>query len=206
MENREYYYVRVSSKGQNLARQIERVKSVGATDTQIIQEKESGKDVANRPAYIYLRDVLLREGDTITVCSIDRLGRNKQQIKEELEAFKRRGIRVKVLDIPTTLMDYPKGQEWVCDMVNNILIEVLGAMAEHERETIRERQAEGIKAAQKEGKVKFGRPTAEKPKNWDKVYRMWKDGEITAVKAMEMTGLKKNTFYKFVNAEEDTEK
>ena len=94
-------------------------------------------------------------------------------------------------------MDLPKGQEWVFDMVNNILIEVLGTIAEQERETIRKRQAEGIEAAKAKGK-KFGRPALEFPSNWDKVYASWKAGEITAKTAMEMTGIKRTSFYKLV--------
>ena len=107
-------------------------------------------------------------------------------------------IRVKALDIPTTMVDFPQGQEWVLDMVNNILIEVLGSIAEQERETIKKRQAEGIAAAKKKGTVKFGRPKATKPNNWDEVITQWKNKEITAVKAMELLNLTKNTFYKLV--------
>lgn len=94
-------------------------------------------------------------------------------------------------------MEYPEGQEWVFDMVNNILIEVLGAIAEQERVTIHQRQAEGIAAAKAKGKH-LGRPKAEKPDNWDDFVTQWENGLITAKKAMELTGLKRSTFYKFV--------
>lgn len=107
---------------------------------------------------------------------------------------------MKVLDIPTTLIDFPEGQEWVCDMVNNIIIEVLGSIAEHERNTIRSRQAEGIIEAKKNN-VKFGRPKAEKPENWDAVISRWRAGEIKAVDAMKELGLTKATFYKLVKNE-----
>ena len=196
MKNKTFYYARVSSKGQNLDRQIELFKDHGAEERDIITEKESGKDTEHRPAYLALRNQMLRAGDILVVASLDRLGRNKGQMKEELEYFKANNIRVKVLDIPTTLIDFPSGQEWVMDMVNNILIEVLGSIAEQERETIRKRQAQGIAAAKKKGVVKFGRPQVKKPANWDEVYRQWKNGDITAVKAMGMTGLTKTTFYK----------
>lgn len=196
--NKTYYYARVSSKGQNLDRQIEQFKNLGADDRDIITEKKSGKNVEDREAYKAMRNQLLRNGDTLIVASLDRLGRNKANIKEELEFFKTNNIRVKVLDIPTTMTDFPKGQEWVLDMVNNILIEVLGSIAEQERETIRKRQAEGIAAAKKKGTVKFGRPRATKPNNWDEVITQWKNKEITAVKAMELLNLTKNTFYKLV--------
>ena len=201
MTNKTFYYARVSSKGQNLDRQIEKFKELGADDRDIITEKESGKDTENRSAYKALRDQMLRSGDTLVVVSLDRLGRNKAQIKDELQHYKENSIRVKVLDIPTTLIDFPEGQEWVMEMVNNILIEVLGSIAEQERETIRKRQREGIEAAKKKGVVKFGRPQAEKPENWKEVYKSWKKGEITAVKAMELTGLTKTTFYKLAKTE-----
>ena len=200
MSSKNFYYARVSSKGQNLDRQIERFKELGADDRDIIAEKKSGKSIEGREAYLALRDQILRAGDTLTVTSLDRLGRNKQQIKEELEHFKANNIRVKVLDIPTTMIDFPEGQEWVMDMVNNILIEVLGSIAQQERETIKKRQAEGIAIAKKKGTVKFGRPTAQKPTNWDEVITQWRAGEITAVKAMELTGLTKTTFYKLAKS------
>ena len=95
------------------------------------------------------------------------------------------------------MMDLPEGQEWVFDMVNNILIEVLGTIAEQERETIRKRQAEGIEAAKAKGK-KFGRPALSFPTNWDKVYASWKSGKITAKTAMELTGTRRTSFYKLV--------
>jgi DNA invertase Pin-like site-specific DNA recombinase len=189
-------YGRVSSSGQCLDRQIDKFKEMGIDDRHIITEKKSGKNIEDRAAYIALRDQMLRSGDTLVICSIDRLGRNKDQIKKELEHYKQEGIRVKILDIPTTLIDFPAGQEWVCDMVNNILIEVLGSIAEDERNRIKSRQAQGIAAAKKKGVVKFGRPRAEKPDNWDEVITKWKAGEITAVKAMELTGTTRSTFYK----------
>ncbi len=95
---------------------------------------------------------------------------------------------------PTTMMDLPEGQ---FDMVNNILIEVLGTIAQQERETICKRQAEGIEAAKAKGK-KFGRPALDFPPNWDKVYASWKAVEITAKAAMEMTDTKRTSFYKLV--------
>ncbi len=108
------------------------------------------------------------------------------------------GIRLKVIDLPTTMMDLPKEQDWVFEMVNNILIEVLGTIAEQERATIRKRQAEGIAAARQNGK-KLGRPALEFPPNWNEVYSSWKNGEITAKTAMERTNTKRTSFYKLVN-------
>lgn len=193
-ESRTYYYARVSSKEQNLDRQLAAFTALGASERDIITDKQSGKDT-NRPGYQALKTTMLRSGDTLVIKSLDRLSRSKADIKAELQYFKDNNIRVKVLDLPTTLADYPKGQEWVFDMVNNILIEVLGSIAESERQTIRQRQAEGIAAAKAKGK-KLGRPAVEFPSNWKEVYASWKDGNITAKKAMEQTGLKRNSFYK----------
>ena len=169
MESRTFYYARVSSQEQNLDRQFEAFRAMGATDRDIITDKQSGKDL-ERAGYMALRTTLLRRGDTLVVKSLDRLSRNKADIKNELQYYRDNGIRVKVLDLPTTMMDYPEGQEWVMDMVNNILIEVLGTIAQQERETIRQRQAEGIAAAKTKGKH-LGRPKAVRPDNWEDVTR-----------------------------------
>ncbi len=197
METRTYYYARVSSKEQNLDRQIAAFKALGADDRDIITDKESGKDF-NRTGYTALKNAMLRKGDTLVIKSLDRLSRNKSDIKNELQFFKDNGIRLKVIDLPTTMMDLPTGQEWVFEMVNNILIEVLGTIAEQERATIRKRQAEGIEAAKQNGK-KLGRPALEFPNNWQEVYTSWKNGEITAKIAMERTNTKRTSFYKLVN-------
>lgn len=194
METRTFYYARVSSRDQNLDRQLAAFAAMGASERDIITDKESGKDL-NRSGYTALKTAMLRRGDTLVVKSLDRLSRNKSDIKNELQFFKDSGIRLKVIDLPTTMMDLPHGQEWVFEMVNNILIEVLGTIAEQERATIRQRQAEGIAAARAQGKH-LGRPKAVKPENWDSVFGEWQAGEITAVEAMKRTGLKRSTFYK----------
>ena len=198
MKNKTFYYARVSTKDQNLDRQLAVFHNMGADDRDIIVDKESGKDF-NRTGYQALKNGMLREGDTLVVKSLDRLSRNKNDIKKELEYFKETNIRLKIIDIPTTMMELPEGQEWVFDMVNNILIEVLGTIAQQERETIKSRQAEGITVAKAKG-VKFGRPQAAYPDNWLSVINRWKSGEITATKAMELTQTKRTTFYKLVNS------
>lgn len=197
MDNRTFYYARVSSKDQNLDRQLAAFKALGADERDIITDKESGKDF-NRAGYQALKNGMLRQGDTLIIKSLDRLSRNKRDIKTELEWFKDNNIRLKVIDLPTTMMDLPEGQEWVFEMVNNILIEVLGTIAEQERATIKSRQAEGINIAKSKG-VKFGRPALQFPANWNEVYTQWKNGEITAKVAMEKTGTKRTSFYKLVN-------
>lgn len=199
-EHRTYYYARVSSTDQNLDRQIRAFYDAGAEDVQIITDKQSGKDL-DRPGYRNLKENLLRRGDTLVVKSLDRLSRSKTDIKNELQYFRDNGIRVRILDLPTTNIEVADGQEWIIEMVNNILIEVLSSMAEQERITIHRRQAEGIAAAQAKG-THMGRPAAARPDNWDDVLLQWRNGEITGRKAVELTGLSKTTFYKLVREDE----
>ena len=165
-----------------------------------MEEKESGKSL-DRPGYQALKNMILRKGDTLVIKSLDRLSRNKTDIRNELQFFKDQGIRLKVIDLPTTMMDLPEGQSWVFEMVNNILIEVMGTIAEQERLTIKQRQAEGIAPAKANGK-KFGRPAMKIPGNFDAVYAAWKSGEITAKKAIEVLGMKTTSFYKLVRIKE----
>ena len=200
MESRTYYYARVSSKDQNLDRQLAAFKALGASERDIITDKESGKDL-DRVGYQALKNAILRRSDTLVIKSLDRLSRNKADIHNELQYFKDNGTRVKVIDLPTTMMDLPEGQQWVFEMVSNILIEVLGTIAEQERATIKQRQAEGIAAAKAQGR-KLGRPALTFPDNWEAVYNAWKAGEITAKRAMELTDTKRTSFYKLVQISE----
>lgn len=120
---------------------------------------------------------------------------DKADIKRELEEFKEIGIRVKILDIPTTLTDFPHEQEWVMDMINAILIEVLGAIAENERKKIRARQREGIEAAKKKN-VRFGRPSKPLPDNWREVLAEVRCGNKKPVEAMRELGISKSCYYR----------
>ncbi|MBU3107156.1 recombinase family protein [Clostridium gasigenes] len=206
---RVYGYARVSTKEQNLERQFEALKLYNK-DIVIFKDKESGKDF-DRKEYEILKRVAA-PGDTIVVKEMDRLGRNKQMIKEELEYYRKLDVRVVILDIPTTTTDMSKMDEGIAKemlkMINNILIEVLATMAEAERDKLKKRQAEGIalmpvdedgkRLSLRPGKGAMGRPSVEYPDNWKEVYSNWKSKEITAVKAMELTGLKKNSFYNLV--------
>ena len=131
----------------------------------------------------------------MVIVALDRLSRNKLHIKQELEYYRGRNIRVMVLDMPTTLCQVNEGQEWIIEMINAILVEVLASLAEQERVKTLTRQAEGIEAAKLQGKH-LGRPKSKIPEGWDNIYMLWKSGEITAVEAMKRSGLKKSTFYK----------
>lgn len=200
-------YARVSTKEQSLERQLKALQQYVLADM-IVVDKASGKDL-NRGGYTSLKYGIgkLVKGDTLFISSLDRLSRNKEEMKAELKYFNDIGVRVKVLDLPTTMIDIPQGQEWVVDMVNNILIEVLSSIAEQERLTIKERQKQGYEALKKDEQGRLisnrtgkpvGRPKAKFPAEWKPIYSKWKNKEITATKAMELLNLKRNTFYKLV--------
>ena len=187
-------YARVSSREQNLDRQIQALKKYVDAE-HILTDKESGKNL-NRPSYQALKGALgLRNGDTLVITSLDRLSRNKADIKQELQWFKEQNIRLKILDLPTSMVEVNKGQEWILDMIQNILIEVLASIAEQERINIKNRQREGIEAAKKKGKH-LGRPRCQIPKEMEEVYTLWKSGKITAKKAMELLHMSSSTFYR----------
>ena len=198
MENRVYGYARVSSREQNTDRQIEALMKFGVPEQNIIVDKASGKDT-EREGYQYLKRQILRRGDTLVIKELDRLSRNKADIKRELETFKDMGVRVKILDIPTTLTDFPTEQLWVQEMVTAILIEVLGSIAEAERNKIRARQREGIESAKRKN-VRFGRPPAPLPENWRDIMAAVKRGEMRPVDAMRDLGVSHSRFYRLYNS------
>ncbi|MBQ9907051.1 MAG: recombinase family protein [Oscillospiraceae bacterium] len=197
MENRTYGYARVSTREQNTDRQIEALIRFGVPEQNIIVDKASGKDT-EREGYQYLKRQILRSGDTLIIKELDRLSRSKADIKRELETFKEMCVRVKILDIPTTLTDFPENQAWVQEMVTAILIEVLGSIAENERMKIRARQREGIEAAKRRN-VRFGRPPKPLPDNWEKVVRAVKRGEMRPVDAMRELGMSRSSFYRLAS-------
>ena len=208
MENKVFGYVRVSSKQQNLDRQIESIKeycknnNLELSERDLFLEKVSGKNFERDEYKILKRS--LRSGDTLVIKELDRLGRNKEAIKEEIKWFKDNGIILRILDIPTTLIDYScydnTMAKAIMEMVNNILIEVLGTLAQEERNKIRQRQMEGIQALKNRNDGKgIGRPKIEFPLNFKEVYDKWKSKSITGVRAMELLKLKKTTFYKLIN-------
>lgn len=197
MDNRIYGYARVSSREQNEDRQIEALTNFGVSKDNIIVDKCSGKDT-EREGYQYLKRQILRSGDILVIKELDRLSRNKNDIKYELEYFKDLGVHVKILDIPTTLTDFPSDQMWVMDMINAILIEVLGSIAENERNKIRSRQREGIEAAKKKN-VKFGRPKMDIPDNWDSVHAKVTAKELTVSQAIKLLNISRSSYYRIQN-------
>lgn len=190
-----YFIGRVSSKDQNPARQIEAAKKYGVPEENIFCDKISGRK-KERPEQEKVKSLMVA-GDEVYFEELDRIGRDKSLIKEELEWYKERGIFVRVMDVPTTLMEFPEGQSWVLEMVNNILIEVLGTIAEQEWKKIKKRREEGVaampvdengrKVSSKTGRG-FGRPAFE----GDLALR---EGE-TVVEAAKRLGISRNTYYR----------
>ena len=198
-----YGYARVSSKDQQLDRQIELIKEAGVEGRYIFCDKASGKDF-DRMAYntlvgTHMTAPMLRNGDTLVILSIDRLGRNYQMIRQEWEKITHEiGADIEVLDMPvlnTTTENGNLDRRFISDLV----LQILSYVAEKERISIKERQQQGIEIAKAKG-TKFGRPRVKIPSNWDEVYHRWEKGELTAVEAMRLTGLKKGTFYKLAKA------
>ena len=180
-----YGYIRVSSRDQNEDRQRIAMHEVGVPDRNIVMDKQSGKDF-NRPQYKKLLRKLKKD-DLLYVKSIDRLGRNYEEILQQWRHLtKDKGIDIVVLDIP--LLDTRRGKDLMGTFLSDIVLQVLSFVAENERSTIRQRQAEGIAAAKAKG-VKFGRPPSPLPENFHGVYQCWKRGEITGTAAAKECGM-----------------
>lgn len=204
MERKVFAYCRVSTKNQNIDRQLDSLKKYVESERDIYIDKASGKDF-NRPAYQALK-MNLRSDDILYVHSLDRLGRNKTEILKELNDLKSNGIIVKILDIPSTLADYSclgDNQKLMMDMINNVILEVLATFAETERNAIRTRQAEGIASAKAKGKH-MGRPKLQFPADWQENYLLWKEKKITAVSLMKKWDISNASFYKLVHMHENT--
>lgn len=190
-----YFFGRVSSKDQNLARQIAVAKKLGIPEENIFCDKISGRK-KERPEYDRGKALLVK-GDEAYFEELDRIGRDKTLIKEELEWFKERGVIVRVMDVPTTLMEFPVGQEWIMEMVNNILIEVLGTIAEQEWKKIKKRREEGIAAmpVDENGRKVSSRTGRGFGRSGIEVDLTLKPGEsVTA--ACERLGISRNTYYR----------
>jgi resolvase domain protein len=194
MKNKIFGYVRVSSKEQNEDRQLIAFKEFGIDERDIYMDKQSGKDF-NREQYNILKHIL-RENDVLVIKSIDRLGRNYNMIIDEWKDItKNIKADIVVLDMP--LLDTSNNKDLLGTFISDLILQILSYVAEQERTFIRQRQKEGIAAA-KNNNVKFGRPKIEKPQNFDIVVNKWKNKEIKTKEAIEILGLKPNTFYNLV--------
>lgn len=195
-----YYYARVSKKDMDETRQIESFLKLGANPQQIYLDKKTGKNF-DRPQYRAMKENL-RAGDEVFVHELDRLGRNRQMILDEIRWFQANDITLRSLDIPTTMQEYTKETELIGKMVNNILIEVYATLAEQELQRKEKRQKEKIAAMPKDERGKiigYGRkPTSvEEVAEFSDYFEMVEDGHLTPSKAMKLMQVKKTTYYKY---------
>lgn len=195
-EAKRYGYVRISDSSQKIHRQMDFMKDLGISDDCIFVDRQSGKDF-DRPVYKKLIRKL-KPGDTLYIKELDRLGRNKEEIKEELKKLHDKHVRVRITNIPTTMHDFGE-DDWIIDMVNNILVEVLAAVAEQERITNHQRQAEGIAAARARG-VHLGRPVLKLPDNFEYYYKCWRDKSMSVDELTKALQIDKMQFYSYARS------
>lgn len=196
-----YGYARVSTKEQNLDRQLEALKGYGVDERDIITDKASGKNF-NREGYTTLKNSLLRKDDTLVIKELDRLGRDMEQIKQEWQELQAKEVNIIVLDTP--ILNTEGKTDLEKKLISNIVFELLSYMAEKERAKIKQRQAEGIQALRDKnnGKAK-GRPRVEAPTNFKEEYESWKSGKQTATETFTKLGLSKAKFYRLVKELEE---
>jgi DNA invertase Pin-like site-specific DNA recombinase len=193
---RNFFYARVSSREQSLDIQIETAKKLGIDKDFIFIEKASGKDF-KRPEYQLLKR-MLRPNDVLYLKSLDRLGRNKQMILDEWKDItKNKQANIVILDMPLLDTTKYKDMNGIENLISDLILQLLSYMAEDEHKRIRERQKEGIRNALDKG-IKFGRKKIHIDDKFKLAYIDWKNGKITAIKAMELANMKANTFYRRV--------
>ena len=192
MENKIYGYVRVSSQEQNEDRQLIAMAEAGVERANIFIDKQSGKDF-DRPNYKRLIK-RLRPGDTLFIKSIDRLGRNYEEIQNQWRIItKDKGVDMVVIDMP--LLDTRNHKNLLGTFISDLVLQLLSFISENERTTIRQRQAEGIAAAKKRG-VRFGRPTKEAPPEFDEIVVRWQKKEIPLDEILKEYDMSAATFYR----------
>ena len=185
-----YGYIRVSTRDQNEDRQLIAMREIDVPEKNIYTDKQSGKDF-ERPQYKKLVRKLKRD-DLLYIKSIDRLGRNYEEIQNQWRLLtKDKGVDICVIDMP--LLDTRRGKDLVGTFLSDIVLQVLSFVAENERVNIRARQAEGIAAAKARG-VRFGRPPRPLPENYHSAYQRWKAGKITGTAAARECGMPLSTF------------
>ena len=185
-----YGYIRVSSVDQNEDRQAIALRGRGIPEQNIFMDKQSGKDF-ERPQYKRMVKKL-KPGDLLCVLSIDRLGRNYKEIQDQWRRLtKDVGVDVSVIDMP--LLDTRNGKDLMGTFIADLVLQILSFVAQHERENIRKRQAQGIAAAKARG-VKFGRPPRPLPESYHSAYQRWKAGKITGTAAAKECGMPLSTF------------
>ncbi|MDO4623403.1 MAG: recombinase family protein [Eubacteriales bacterium] len=195
-----YGYVRISSKDQKEDRQVIALKEFGVDAECIFMDKLSGKDF-NRPSYKKLMD-MLKEGDTLIIKSIDRLGRNYEEIIDQWRRItKEKDVAIVVIDMP--LLDTrKKGQDLTGVFIADLVLQILSYVAQTEREMNHQRQKEGIAAAKAKG-IRFGRPRKERPEQYERVKKEWLYSHLSARKAGELLGVHHNTFLTWIRSDEE---
>ena len=196
-----YGYIRVSSIDQNEERQRLAMTEHGIDAEHIYMDKQSGKDF-KRPRYRALMKKL-RLGDQLCITSIDRLGRNYEEIQEQWRILTReKKVDILVFDMP--LLDTRRDKDLIGTLIADIVLQVLSFVAQKERENIRQRQAEGIAAAKLKGK-RFGREPRPLPDNFQNIYEYWKEGKLTTSEAARKCGMARSTYrYRAKNFSSDT--
>lgn len=198
MEAKEYAYIRVSSRDQNEDRQKNAMVEYGIAPGNIYMDKQSGKDF-ERPGYQRLLRKL-KIGDTIVIKSIDRLGRNYNEILEQWRLLtKQKQVDIIVLDMP--LLNTKQGKDLTGVVIADIVMQLLSYVAQTEREFLQQRQAEGIAAAKSRG-VQFGRRRIDRPEMYPEIKKAWEAGDLTAGQAADALGVSRTTFFKWVRNEE----
>ncbi|MCI9105933.1 MAG: recombinase family protein [Lachnospiraceae bacterium] len=186
-----YGYIRVSSRDQNEDRQRLAFQELSIPAKNIFMDKQSGKDF-DRPSYKRMVR-RMKKDDLLYIKSIDRLGRNYEEILEQWRILtKENGIDIVVLDMP--LLDTRRGKDLMGTFLSDIVLQVLSFVAENERTNIRQRQAEGIAAAKARG-VKFGRPPLPLPDNFYEIHKRWRKKEISVSEAARLCGMSRATFH-----------
>lgn len=199
-----FNYIRVSSKEQNEARQVEAMnkwnKENNVTNAIQLVDKATGTNTNRDKLQLMLQ--VVGEGDLVVIKSIDRLSRNYKECKQLWEQITNKGADIVVIDMP--ILDTRQNKDLLGNLITDLFLTILGYVAEQETEFRKQRQAEGIAVAKAQGKH-LGRPKATYPNNWTVVYNQWKHKEITGKEAMETMNLKRTTFYKLVKEYEGTE-
>ena len=194
MEKNIYGYVRMSTREQNVERQLIALKKMGISQSKIFIDRQSGKDF-RRPAYQKMIR-RLKPGDVVVTKSIDRLGRNYEEIKEQWRMLtKEIGADIIIQDMP--LLDTTKSRDLLGNFISDVVLQLLSFVAENERNNIRTRQAEGIEAAKQRG-VRFGKPAIPVPENFSELYRRWEQGSININEFARLCNMGRSTMYKHI--------
>lgn len=202
-----YGYHRTSTREQHLDRGITEINAYCSANNleleKIFTDQQTGKNF-NRPRYTIMKEDVLRAGDELIITEVDRLGRNKQETLRELQYYRDNGIRVKILELPTTLMDLSAMDNamarMIMETINNMLIELYATMAQAEIEKKEKRQKEGIQAKKERGEWDdYGRPAVMSAKDFEKEYAKVISGDVRPFELMKQLGMSKTTFYRYVN-------